>query len=148
MIVAATKVQSAKHTRAYKSRTPSPSATPMPTAPAMPGQRKFRRKLSADVFLHARSGPTPVKNNSKRPSGILTLLKNGAPTLILALQVIAVLEIRAEAHRENRDQKSDKPAANVRLRKCMHGTHDTAARQHGSEEAKEEREEDEPHVPH
>src|SRR5215467_3065644 len=51
--------------------------------PAMLGQRKFRRKLSAEVFRHARSGPTPVKNRSKSPSGIFTLLKNGAPTLIL-----------------------------------------------------------------
>src|SRR5258708_8401134 len=38
--------------------------------------------LSVDVFRHASNGPTPVKNSSRNPSGMFTLLKNGAPTLI------------------------------------------------------------------
>ncbi len=46
------------------------------------GQPKFRFRLSVDVFRHASSGPTPVKNSSSSPMGIFTLLKNGAPTLM------------------------------------------------------------------
>jgi len=42
----------------------------------------LRRKLSPEVFLHASNGPTPVRNSRSRPSGIFTLLKNGAPTLM------------------------------------------------------------------
>ncbi len=48
----------------------------------MVGHRKFLRKLSADVFLHASKGPTPVRKSKSSPSGMFPLLKNGAPTLI------------------------------------------------------------------
>src|SRR5271154_1112697 len=53
-----------------------------PMSPSISGHAKLRFKLSAEVFRHASSGPTPVRKRRKRPSGILTLLKNGAPTLI------------------------------------------------------------------
>src|SRR5258708_33543378 len=46
------------------------------------GQAKFRFRLSVEVLRHASSGPTPVKNSSSSPIGIVTLLKNGAPTLM------------------------------------------------------------------
>src|SRR5215469_7867222 len=61
-----------------------PDTNPMRPAatPAVVGHWKFRFRLSADVFRHASSGPTPVKNSSNKPSGIFTLLKNGAPTLM------------------------------------------------------------------
>ena len=48
----------------------------------MTGPRKLRFMLSVEVLRHASSGPTPVKNISSKPSGIFTLLKNGAPTLM------------------------------------------------------------------
>src|SRR5215475_9259849 len=57
------------------------AATPQ-TAPTVSGQPKFRFRLSAEVFLHASSGPTPVRNRIASPMGIITLLKNGAPTLM------------------------------------------------------------------
>src|SRR5690349_7448708 len=46
------------------------------------GHWKFRFKLSVEVLRQASSGPTPVRNISSSPSGMFTLLKNGAPTLI------------------------------------------------------------------
>src|SRR5579859_3568830 len=53
-----------------------------PASPATVGHKKLRFKLSAEVFRQASKGPTPVRKSSSKPSGILTLLKNGAPTLI------------------------------------------------------------------
>src|SRR5262249_3460099 len=55
--------------------------------PATDGHRKFRRKLSFDVFRQASSGPTPVKNRSNMPSGIMILLKKGGPTLMRFLVI-------------------------------------------------------------
>src|SRR5215813_6459804 len=55
---------------------------PPATRPAAAGRPKFRFRLSAEVFRHANSGPTPVKNSKISPSGIFTLSKNGFPTLI------------------------------------------------------------------
>ena len=49
----------------------------------MPGTRKFFRRLAREVLRQAKSGPTPVRNSKSRPMGMLTLLKKGAPTLIL-----------------------------------------------------------------
>src|ERR1051326_7101155 len=46
------------------------------------GVKKFRFKLSVDALRHASSGPTPVKNIRKIAIGTLTLLKNGALTVI------------------------------------------------------------------
>src|SRR5262249_33748730 len=55
----------------------------MPDAsPAIAGQPKFRFRLSVEVFRHASSGPTPVRNNKIKPSGMFTLSKKGFPTLI------------------------------------------------------------------
>src|SRR5882672_2040732 len=48
------------------------------------GRPKLRFRLSVEVFRQARSGPTPVRNSNSNPIGIFTLLKNGAPTLILS----------------------------------------------------------------
>src|SRR5580692_9270660 len=53
------------------------------TRPTISGQAKFRFRLSTDVLRQPRSGPTPVRKSSSRPIGMLTLLKKGAPTLIL-----------------------------------------------------------------
>src|SRR5215469_8985289 len=53
--------------------------------PAISGQPKLRLRLSTEVFRQASSGPTPVRNRMARPMGIITLLKNGAPTLIRLL---------------------------------------------------------------
>src|SRR5712691_7659730 len=55
----------------------APAATPIAS-----GHPKFRFRLSVEVFRHASSGPTPVKNSSSNPVGMFTLLKNGAPTLM------------------------------------------------------------------
>src|SRR5215813_6980882 len=81
-IVAATKELRTKQTKAYMSRAPRAKAIEPPTIPVTVGQRKFLRRLSPDVFRQARSGPTPVRNSKRSPSGMLTLLKNGAPTLM------------------------------------------------------------------
>src|SRR5215467_1267601 len=81
-MVPATKTQSVRQIRENISRKPrSKPATP-PASPRTPGHRKLRRKLSAEVLRQASSGPTPVRNSSKSPSGMFTLLKKGAPTLI------------------------------------------------------------------
>src|SRR5580704_12303950 len=56
--------------------------TAPPTTPTINGQAKFRFRLSTEVFRQASSGPTPVRKRSSKPIGMLTLLKNGAPTLI------------------------------------------------------------------
>src|ERR1700685_3661653 len=53
------------------------------TRPISSAQPKLRFKLSSEVLRHASNGPTPVNNNSSRPMGMFTLLKNGVPTLIL-----------------------------------------------------------------
>src|SRR5271165_128140 len=50
--------------------------------PTSRGHPKFLFKLSLEVLRHASNGPTPVRNNIASPTGIITLLKNGAPTLI------------------------------------------------------------------
>src|ERR1700675_2365227 len=57
--------------------------TAPPMTPIISGQVKLRLRLSTEVFRQASSGPTPVRNSRRRPMGMLTLLKNGAPTLIL-----------------------------------------------------------------
>src|SRR5580693_8780600 len=57
--------------------------TAPPTTPIISGQVKFRFRLSTEVFRQASSGPTPVRKSSNSPIGMFTLLKNGAPTLIL-----------------------------------------------------------------
>src|SRR5580700_2909621 len=53
------------------------------TRPIISGHAKFRFRLSTEVFRQASSGPTPVRKSRNRPIGMLTLLKNGAPTFIL-----------------------------------------------------------------
>src|SRR5580658_1968899 len=57
--------------------------TAPPTHPIISGQVKFRFRLSTEVLRQARSGPTPVRKSRSSPIGMFTLLKNGAPTLIL-----------------------------------------------------------------
>src|SRR6202163_1317309 len=81
-IVLVTKTQSIRHTSEKNSRTPSAKTTTPASRAMSRGQPKLRFKLSVEVLRHARSGPTPVRNRSRSPMGILTLLKNGAPTLI------------------------------------------------------------------
>ena len=42
-----------------------------------------RRRLAAEALRQAMSGPMPVSASSSSPSGTLTRLKNGGPTVIL-----------------------------------------------------------------
>src|ERR1700722_9327234 len=65
------------------SRYPSAKMTAPARRPIISGQAKLRFRLSTEVLRQARSGPTPVRKSRNRPIGILTLLKNGAPTFIL-----------------------------------------------------------------
>src|SRR5260370_6281285 len=81
-IGAATKIHGIRKTREKNSRPPLAKKSAPAKSPISSGQPKFRFKLSAEVFRHASNGPTPVRNSSNNPMGILTLLKNGAPTLI------------------------------------------------------------------
>src|SRR5947209_20581277 len=85
-MVAVTKTQSIRHTREKNSRTPNAKTTTPASKPSSSGHPKLRFKLSVEVFRHARSGPTPVKDRSIKPIGIFTLLKKGAPTLIRELE--------------------------------------------------------------
>src|SRR5579859_18321 len=57
------------------------AATPQ-SSPTIKGQPKLRFRLSPEVLRQARSGPTPVRNKIASPTGIMILLKNGAPTLM------------------------------------------------------------------
>ena len=59
------------------------AAAPAATMPAATGFRKLRRRLSAEARRHAMSGPTPIRKSRARKTGMLTRLKNGAPTLTL-----------------------------------------------------------------
>src|SRR5476651_313416 len=47
------------------------------------GIMKFLRRLSVEVLRQASSGPTAVSSNRKSAIGMLTLLKNGGPTVTL-----------------------------------------------------------------
>src|SRR5262250_3477380 len=51
-------------------------------SPTITGQPKLRFRLSLEVLRQASNGPTPVRKRMVRPIGIMTLLKNGAPTLM------------------------------------------------------------------
>src|SRR5579864_7404430 len=57
------------------------AATPE-SRPTTTGQPKLRFRLSPEVLRHASNGPTPVRNRIASPTGIMILLKNGAPTLM------------------------------------------------------------------
>src|ERR1700730_1307743 len=81
-IVVVTKTQRARHTSEKNSRTPSAKTTTPASKAIISGQPKLRFKLSVEVLRQASKGPTPVRNRSSKPMGILTLLKNGAPTLM------------------------------------------------------------------
>src|SRR5262250_2472109 len=81
-MVPATKKHSARQISENISRKPKAKPITPLTTPKMLGHLKLRSRLSADVLRHASSGPTPVRNSSSKPSGMLTLLKNGAPTLM------------------------------------------------------------------
>src|SRR5262249_50243744 len=50
--------------------------------PIAAGQRKFFLRLLQVARRQAMTGPTPIRNSSTKPSGALTLLKNGGPTVI------------------------------------------------------------------
>src|SRR6185437_9530629 len=56
--------------------------TPTANAP-IAGHKKFRLKLSKDVFRHANSGPTAVSRSKSNANGTATLLKKGGPTVTL-----------------------------------------------------------------
>src|ERR1700757_3208910 len=71
-----------KQIRENISRMPNTHSNTPPMSAAPTGPWKLRLMLSVEVLRHASNGPTPVRNINIRPSGIFTLLKNGAPTLI------------------------------------------------------------------
>src|SRR5260370_12821554 len=80
--VEATNTHRIRHTHEHISRKPNTRAITPAINPIPSGHPKFRFRLSVEVFRHASSGPTPVKNRSNNPMGIFTLLKKGAPTLM------------------------------------------------------------------
>jgi hypothetical protein len=49
--------------------------------PITRGRRKLRRRFSEEARRQAMSGPTPIRKMRARKIGMLTRLKNGAPTL-------------------------------------------------------------------
>src|SRR5271154_1102016 len=104
-IVAATKKHREKQISEYISRYPSAKITTPATSPIIRGQVKFLFRLSTEVFRQASNGPTPVRKSRSNPSGMLTLLKNGAPTLIL-----------------EPESSSDKTGKSVPERTAMHET--------------------------
>src|ERR1700746_3773080 len=63
-------------------RTQNTNSKTPPMMAAVSGPWKLRLMLSVEVLRHASNGPTPVRNINIRPSGIFTLLKKGAPTLM------------------------------------------------------------------
>ena len=68
--------------------------------------------------------------------------------LIVAAQIITILDERQSTDRDGQNQKTDEPVADGRLREGMDGTDDAAAREKRAQDAEEERGEDEPDVPH
>src|SRR5215470_8598206 len=81
-MVLATNTQRERHISENISRKPDTNPITPPNNPSTPGHLKLRRKLTVEVLRQASNGPTPVKNNSSKPRGMFTLLKNGAPTLM------------------------------------------------------------------
>src|SRR5262252_4779199 len=77
-----TKPHRKKHSSDAPSLYPRKKLTTVAIAAAISGHPKFRFRLSIEVLCHASSGPTPVRNRIASPIGIITLLKNGAPTLM------------------------------------------------------------------
>src|SRR6516162_1492933 len=77
-----TKPHRKKHSSAAPSLYPRKKLTTVAIAVTISGHPKFRFRLSIEVLRHASSGPTPVRNRIASPIGIITLLKNGAPTLM------------------------------------------------------------------
>src|ERR1051326_5573511 len=58
-------------------------STTMSATVMMVAARKLRFRLSTEVLRHASSGPTAVRKSNSIAIGMLTLLKNGGPTVIL-----------------------------------------------------------------
>src|SRR5215471_880138 len=81
-MVLATKTQSIRQISENISRKPKTNPTPPAAKPSVLGHKKLRFRLSVEVLRHASNGPTPVRNSNSSPSGMFTLLKNGAPTLM------------------------------------------------------------------
>ena len=82
-MVPATNPQSAYATIAYGARMPSATSSTATTTPTVSGVANCRFRFDTDALRHAMSGPIPVSASSKSPSGMLTVLKNGGPTVIL-----------------------------------------------------------------
>src|ERR1700678_1382144 len=81
--VSVTNTPRIRHINEYTSRNPKMNATiPAMTLP-LSGQAKFLRSASKEVLRQASNGPTPVSSSRNKAIGIVTLLKNGGPTLIL-----------------------------------------------------------------
>ena len=53
--------------------------------------RATKRARAKNARRHAINGPIPVNNNSKRPSGMLTVLKKGGPTVILVPRTASLI---------------------------------------------------------
>src|SRR6266851_1611301 len=121
--------------------------------PTMSGQPKLRLRLSVEVLRQARSGPTPVRKRRARPTGIMILLKNGAPTLIRLLvnhseKTGKSVPERTAMQATRKSREAHEPRADVRVRKRVHGTDNAAARKESAKNAEQERAKDQPDVPH
>ena len=84
MIVPNTKPASRYDTSAYSWRMPIANSTANVTTPAVTGQVNCRLRFDVEARRQAISGPMPVSASSSNPSGPLTALKNGGPTVILS----------------------------------------------------------------
>src|SRR5208282_1026597 len=67
--------------------------------------------------------------------------------LVVALQVVAILQIGDHAHGQNKDEEAGEPLADGRLREGVHGADYAAAGEESAEDAEHEGDEDQPDVP-
>src|SRR5712692_5830253 len=66
------------HTRTRGKQASTAVVTSAPTN----GQANWLLRFSIEALRQAMSGPTPVRNSSTRPIGVIHLLKNGGPTVM------------------------------------------------------------------
>src|SRR5215468_1270128 len=67
---------------AQKVSPPSTRQVTPAARPVMTGHMKFFFRWLHEARRHAITGPTPIRKSSAKPSGALTRLKNGGPTVI------------------------------------------------------------------
>src|SRR5215469_3196538 len=82
-MVPATNAAREYETIADRLRMPAARSIASVAIPANVGNANWRFKLATEARRQAIKGPMPVSSNNNKPSGILTALKNGGPTVIL-----------------------------------------------------------------